>query len=316
MIELVVIVAEPLTREVRRLRLRRPNGGALPPFLPGAHLRVMTPVGEGDGVRCYSLVNPGECDATYEIAVKLETSGQGGSRYMHGLAVGDRIQVGPPRNDFTLLDEPHDAVLIAGGIGITPIYAMAQALQASRRPYMLHYGARSAELMPYRREIEALAGASAHLYFDEGNPDRGMRLPQVLGAHDIHRHAYVCGPRPLIDATLHEAQQLGWPRENVHFELFAPSAPLKGDQSIQVTLTLSGKTLNVAADKSILDAMIDAGCDPLFDCKRGECGMCAVKMLEGVADHRDYALSDEDRADGMVCVCVSRAKTAAIKLLV
>lgn len=313
-IELEVAALEALTPEVRRLVLRRPGGGALAAFQPGAHLPVIAHTDGGAAQRCYSLVNPGASNDSYEIAVKREAKGGGGSRFMHQLRVGDRVWAGAPRNDFTLLDVPHEVVLIAGGIGITPIYAMAQAAQARGWRYQLHYGARSPELMPYRQAIETLAGAAAHFHFDGGDPTRGMSLPQVLGAPGANRHVYVCGPRALIDATLREAGQLGWSREHVHIELFAPSAPVAGDRPIVVSLALSGQTLTVAADQSILDAMLAAGCDPLFDCRRGECGMCAVKLLDGVADHRDYALSDDERAEGKVCICVSRARTEAITL--
>ena len=129
-------------------------------------------------------------------------------------------------------------MLIAGGIGITPILSMARQLQAAGRPYALHYGARSEELMPYRTEIEAVAGAQARLYFDGGDPSRGMQLASMLGALQASRHVYVCGPRALIDATLTEAQQLGWPRSHIHFELAAPAATA-ADRSVTVRLARS-----------------------------------------------------------------------------
>jgi len=306
--------SEALTPEVRRLRLRGAGGQALPPFAAGAHIRVRTPSAGAEPSRCYSLVNSDGDGTAYEIAVKLETGGQGGSRFMHQLAVGDRILAEPPKNDFALHAEPHEALLIAGGIGITPILSMARQLQAAGRPYALHYGARSADLMPYRAEIEAVAGASARLYCDGGDPARGMQLAGVLGAPQASRHAYVCGPRALIDATLSEAARLGWPRSHVHFELFAAPAATAADRSVTVRLARSGLQLDVPAGTSLLDALIAAGRDPLFDCRRGECGMCAVRMLDGEAEHRDYALSDEEHAEGMVCLCVSRARSQSITL--
>lgn len=311
---LELVSAEALTAEVRRLRLCRPDGQALPPFTAGAHIRVHLPDADTEPTRCYSLVNSDGDGLVYEIAVKLETTSRGGSRFMHQLAVGDRIEVDPPKNDFALHDVPHEALLIAGGIGITPILSMARQLQAAGRPYALHYGARSEELMPYRTEIEAVAGAQAHLYFDGGNPSRGMQLASMLGTSQASRHVYVCGPRALIDATLTEAQQLGWPRSHIHFELFSAPAATAADRGVTVHLARSGRQLDVPAGTSILDALIAAGCDPLFDCRRGECGMCAVRMLDGEADHRDYALSDEDHDQGMVCICVSRASSPSITL--
>lgn len=306
--------AEALTPEVRRLRLRSPDGRQLPAFSAGAHIRVHTPGAGGKPTRCYSLVNSDGDGRTYEIAVKLEAAGRGGSRFMHELAPGARIEAEPPKNDFALHAEPHEALLIAGGIGITPILSMARQLQAAGRPYALHFGARSPDLMPYRAEIEAAAGAGARLYFDGGDPARGMQLARVLGAPQASRHVYVCGPRALIDATLAEARRLGWPRSHVHFELFAAPAATAADRGVTVHLARSGRQLDVPAGTSILDALIAAGCDPLFDCRRGECGMCAVRMLDGEAEHRDYALSDEEHAEGMVCLCVSRARSPSITL--
>ncbi|MBV8156327.1 MAG: oxidoreductase [Dyella sp.] len=311
---LELVSAEALTPEVRRLRLRSPDGQALPPFTAGAHIRVHTPSAGAEPTRCYSLVNSDGDGLLYEIAVKLEATGRGGSRFMHQLAVGDRIEVEPPKNDFALHDAPHEAVLIAGGIGITPILSMARQLEAAGRPYALHYGARSADLMPYRMEIEELAGAKAQLYFDGGDPSRGMQLVSVLGAPQASRYVYVCGPRALIDATLDQAQRLGWPRSHIHFELFSAPATTAADQGITVLLARSGRKIDVPAGTSILDALIAAGCDPLFDCRRGECGMCAVRMLDGEAEHRDYALSDEEHTEGMVCICVSRARSQSITL--
>ncbi|MEQ6436914.1 PDR/VanB family oxidoreductase [Comamonas sp. w2-DMI] len=306
--------AEALTPEVRRLRLRSPDGRQLPAFSAGAHIRVHTPGAGGEPTRCYSLVNSDSDGRTYEIAVKLEATGRGGSRFMHQLAAGDRLAADPPKNDFALHAEPHEALLIAGGIGITPILSMARQLQAAGRPYALHYGARSEELMPYRTEIEAVAGAQAHLYFDGGDPSRGMQLASMLGAPQASRHVYVCGPRALIDATLDQAQRLGWPRSHIHFELFAAPAATAADRGVTLHLARSGRQLEVPAGTSILDALIAAGCDPLFDCRRGECGVCAVRMLDGEIEHRDYALSDEEHAEGMVCLCVSRARSPSITL--
>jgi ferredoxin-NADP reductase len=224
------------------------------------------------------------------------------------------VAASAPRDEFGLVGATHEAVLIAGGIGITPILSMARALQARGASYVLHYGARSAEAMAYRPEIETLCASNARLYFDGGVPERGMQLRQVLAEPSPSRHAYICGPKPLVDAALREAQALGWSPSHIHFELFGAAAPATGDQPIRVTLARSGRTIEVAADTSILDAMIEAGCDPMFDCKRGECSVCAHKVLEGVADHRDYVLSDEDKQEGLLCVCVSRARTPHLTL--
>ncbi|WP_120969762.1 PDR/VanB family oxidoreductase [Comamonas sp. lk] len=311
---LELTAAQALTPEVRRLQLRRPDGQRLPAFTAGAHIRVHIPGAGAEPTRCYSLVNSDGDGLIYEIAVKRECAGRGGSQFMHQLAIGQQILVTPPKNDFALHKPPHEALLIAGGIGITPILSMTRHLQATNRPYALHYGARSAAFMPYLQEIEALAGSRAQLYFDDGNPSRGMPLASLLGAPKTSRHVYVCGPRALIDATLAQALHLGWPRSQIHFELFSAPATTAADRGTTIDLARSGRQIDVPAGTSMLDGLIAAGCDPLFDCRRGECGMCAVHMLDGEVEHRDYALSDEQHSEGLVCICVARARSNRITL--
>ncbi|WP_432260495.1 PDR/VanB family oxidoreductase [Cupriavidus sp. TMH.W2] len=310
-LDLVVAQTTPLTAEVRQLILRAADGGALPAFSAGAHLAVcVQPHGTGSAAqRAYSLLNSTAQSGHYEIAVKHEAHGAGGSRFMHALAPGDRLRAGMPKNDFALHAAPHHAVLIAGGIGITPILSMARWLDRAGQPFQLHYAARTPRAMPYRDEAAALGSARATLYFDHGEPSRGMPLEQILGAPAAGRHVYVCGPRPLIDAVVSAARAYHWPAENVHLELFGNTVPQAGDQPCRVVLARSGITLEVPAAQSILDAMIGAGLDPMFDCRRGECGVCAQRVLRGEPDHRDYALSTgQHEVERLMCVCVSRAR--------
>jgi vanillate O-demethylase ferredoxin subunit len=314
LLELEVVDRRLLTADVLALWLRRADHGLLPAAAPGSHLEIDVLIDGRSERRCYSIVNASLTPHAYEIGVKLEVSGKGGSRYMHQLALGARLASSEPRNGFELFDGPHEAILIAGGIGITPILSMVRTLQAREAPYTLHYGARSAQAMAYREEILGHFASRSKLYFDDGVAEAGMKLRDVLGEPSSARHAYVCGPRPLLDATLHEARNLGWDLDHVHFELFGAPSPATGDGPISLTLARSGRIIEVAADASILDAMIEAGCDPMFDCKRGECSVCALKVLDGIADHRDYVLSEEDRLQGLLCVCVSRARTPQLTL--
>jgi ferredoxin-NADP reductase len=335
-LELVVADTVSLTAEIRSLTLKAADGGPLPAFSAGAHVvfKVDLADRETDGAaaapapapapvaatsrfaeRSYSLINNTEQSVHYEIAVKLESAGAGGSRFMHALAPGARIRAKLPKNDFALCDGPHEAVLIAGGIGITPILSMTRALSARGTEYCLHYASRTPETMAYRSAVSHVCGERATLYFDYGDPSQGMPLAKVIGPPAPYRHLYVCGPRPLIDAVIATARELKWPASQVHFELFATPAPQTGDRPFRVVLQRSGLTLEVPAEKTILDAMIDAGIDPMFDCKRGECSVCAVRVLSGTPDHRDYALSDDDRdQDHLMCVCVSRAREGELVL--
>ena len=314
-IELELVASRSLTAEIKHLVLRRPGRETLPPFEAGAHIDFRVDLASGaKDFRSYSLINSEGDPCHFEIAVKREADGRGGSRFMHALQVGDRVVCTPPGNQFALVQEPHHALLIAGGIGITPILSMARTLQARGIEFDLHYGARQPDLMAFRDDVMQATGNRAGLYFDQGPAPRAMDLPRMLRAPDAARHVYVCGPKPLLDAVRLLASELGWPEHHVHFEVFGAVAQA-GDQPLTVMLQQSGRTLQVPARQSILDAMIEAGLDPIFDCKRGECGTCAVKVLSGTPDHRDYALSNSDREDDrLMCTCVSRCTSTTLTL--
>lgn len=303
---------DPLTPAIRRLHLVAADGSALPAGEPGAHIGIHVPLGERTQRRAYSLVNASDAGNHYEIAVLHEPAGDGGSRWLHARVVGDEFDVDPPRNDFPLAAGARRHLLIAGGIGITPILAMAGALGASNQAFALHYVARDVASMAYHDEVAAIR--CARLWFDGGDPRRGLPLAEVIGAPDAGTHLYVCGPSGLITATLDTARQLGWPDSALHSERFAASPPPAADAAFEVRLAASGRVLAVAADASILDAMIAAGLDPLYDCRRGDCGVCTVQLLDGDPDHRDICLTDDEHARGSFCPCVSRANSACLVL--
>jgi vanillate O-demethylase ferredoxin subunit len=323
--ELEISAIDTPTPLIRAFELRAPDGRPLPAFAPGAHLQVHIP-GLHDP-RCYSLmVLTTEATAFtapthYRLGVRREQPSQGGSRYMHELAVGDRITVSGPKNEFPL-HEPAPGegpvALIAGGIGITPIASMAAALKRDGRPFVLHYSGRSRDQLAFVDALAALAGEALVVHADD-EPDTCLDLAALLdglrptGHH--YSHLYVCGPKGLIDATIALAHARGWPRERVHFELFTSAAPVAGDQAFEVELRQSGRVFTIPPDKTILEVLEEAGCDPLYDCKRGECGVCSTTVLEGVPDHRDYFLTDDEKAEGkLIQICISRAKTPRLVL--
>lgn len=320
-LELTVSAIRAESPLIRSLQLCATPGGPLPAYSPGSHLQVRIP-GLSD-TRNYSLINvePSEqgfqAPQHYRLGVRLEESSSGGSRFMHSLAVGDRITVLGPKNDFPLhAREPGEApiVLIAGGIGITPIAAMASALQATGRPWVLHYSGRSRDQLAFVAELATLACAALHLHADD-DPTSRLDLAALLDGLAPEQHLYVCGPKGMIDAVIEGAKTRGWPADRIHFELFTTAAPVSGDQAFEVELRQSGKTLTVPADKTILEVLESAGCDPMYDCKRGECGVCTATVLEGTPDHRDYFLSDTEKASGkMIQICISRAKSARLVL--
>jgi ferredoxin-NADP reductase len=299
---------ETLTPRVRKLVLGLADGAPLPAYEAGAHIELHVPgtANAGPLHRAYSLVRPSAGAKALEIAVQLEENGSGGSRWVHSLQSGDTLTANPPRNLFPLQGQQQRPLLLAAGIGITPILCMALELERQGLAHEMHYVARSRELAAYAGEVEALAGATC--WFDEGDPSRGIPLPTVIGPPIAERHLHVCGPKPFIAAVLDTARQLGWPEEQLHCELFTGALAAQGDRAFEVELKDSGLTLSVAADQTILEAMESAGLDPLFDCRRGDCGICVARVLGGDADHRDICLSAREHEAGNFCICVSRAR--------
>lgn len=318
-LQLRVTETEDLTSQIRKIVLKQAEGLPLPAAKPGAHIRVHIG-GAADDTRAYSLLmlNDHSTDAAthlqYEIAVKREDAGSGGSRYMHALNVGDTLVCDRPRHDFKL--EPADqtcAVLLAGGIGITPIFAMAGALSREGRPFHLHYAGRDRSQMALLNELAVIAGENLKIHLDQ--QDSQLDINAILRSMHADQHLYVCGPAGLLDTVLAMAKQAGLPATQVHFELFSNPAASASTDSFQVRLAQSGKTYVIPPGKSILQVLQDHGEDPLCDCCRGECGVCQVGVLEGEPDHRDYVLSDAEKAQGkLMHICVSRSKTPMLVL--
>ena len=320
-LHLVVTHIHAETALIRRLQLASADGSALPPAASGAHLQLTVP-----GLhqhRCYSLVQatPEQASASapthYTLAVRREEPSSGGSLWMHGLQVGDTLFASAPKNDFALhpaLPDEAPVLLLAGGIGITPLISHAAALQAAGRAFALHYSGRSREQLALLPELQALCGNALHLHADD-EPATRLDLDALLASASAQQHLYVCGPKGLIDAVIATTAARGWARERVHFELFTQAAAHAGDSAFEVELRQSGQVLQVPADKTILEVLEDAGLDPMFDCRRGECGVCQCAVLEGVPDHRDYFLSDSERAAGkLIQTCISRALTPRLVL--
>ncbi|WP_038202624.1 PDR/VanB family oxidoreductase [Xenophilus azovorans] len=311
-----VVAADALNPLIRRFTLRAVDGAPLPGFTAGAHVRVQVELPDGaSDWRHYSLVNThagadtGAPQPHYTIAVRREDEGRGGSRWMHALQAGQRIEIEPPKNDFPLGAHAGCAVLVAGGIGITPLASMAAARRAAGLPVRMLYAGRSRALMAFLPELQALLGESLAVHADEERQGAPLDVAALLDGCAAEDQLYVCGPRAMLDAVLAAADARAWPRERVHFELFTAPVAAAGDQPIELVLAQSGQQLTVPAGQSILDCLIEHGCDPLFDCKRGECGVCSAAVVEGEPEHRDYFLSDAEKAGGKVMqICVSRAK--------
>jgi vanillate O-demethylase ferredoxin subunit len=262
------------------------------------------------------------CEGTprrYEIAVARDAASRGGSRHIHDtLRVGEVLQIGAPRNLFPLVEEASLSVLIAGGIGITPLFAMVQRLEALGRAWALHYAARERGCAAYLSEIERLSEVSTegklHVYFDGEPGGQRLDIATVLRETPGDAHVYCCGPQSMLDAF--EAAAVGRRAENMHLERFAPAAqPEGGSHAFTVVLAQSGQSFEVPADQSILDVLLENSIEVPFGCMQGTCGVCETRVLGGTPDHRDHLLSAEARATGQsMLICCSRSATPLLTL--
>jgi phthalate 4,5-dioxygenase reductase subunit len=286
--------------------------GDLPAFTAGSHILVRAPNGIS---RRYSLCNDPADRSRYLIAVKRDAAGRGGSVSMaEDATAGDELLVSPPLNHFPLDHEAASHVLIAGGIGITPILAMIHELKAKGSDLKLIYCSRSPETTAFLEDlsIPALAGRVL-VHHDHGDRERSLAIGPLMADRPEGAHVYCCGPRPLMqavrDATKH------WPSSAIHFEDFGTSVTTApgGDQPFLVRLAKSGRTLEVLPGISILEALRRDGLVVPSSCESGTCGACRTTLLDGVADHRDFVLDDDEQDDAII-ICVSRAKSGTLTL--
>ena len=305
------------TSNVKSYVLKGANGTALPTFTAGAHIDVMVTLEDGSAdKRSYSLASDPTDTTAYTLGVLREAQGKGGSAWMHDtLAEGQVVEASNPKNHFPLDDDAEVSLLIAGGIGVTPILAMARSLSAKGASFSMHYAARAPEEMAFKTEVESVCGENGHLYFDGGDPTKGIDLKELLGHRPAGLHLYVCGPGGLIEAVRSTATEQGWPENTVHFEVFKPEELSGQDAALEVVLSQTGKTYSVPADETILDVLLNDGIDIDYDCKMGICGLCAVKVVDGEPDHRDYVLTEDEReGEKLFCPCISRGKGGSITL--
>jgi ferredoxin-NADP reductase len=313
--EVVVSRTEALTSRIREFVLARTNGAPMPGWSAGAHIDVHLP---DVGRRSYSLIETAspraaaEHPVSYRIAVLQEAKSRGGSTYMHGLKTGDHLTISQPANNFPLRTGAGEVTLVAGGIGVTPLLSMACELAAAKRPFSFHYAGRSRSELAFLRETEQLASAIIHADDEAG---RLFDLEGLMNRLAPEVPLYLCGPLPMIEAAIALAKRMNWPQGRLHFEIFTAPEEKAGDAAFEVELKNSGRVYEIPAGKTILDVLLEAGEDPLHDCKRGDCGICQTTVIEGTPDHRDYILSESEKASNKVMqICVSRAKTKRLVL--
>lgn len=284
------------------------DGGSFPAFAAGAHIDLHLPNGL---VRQYSLCNPQQERHRYVVGIKRDPASRGGSSYVHDqLKVGATLQVSAPRNHFALHEEASHTVLIAGGIGVTPVACMVARLRALRASFELHYSVRRREEAAF---LDALAGPELHLHVDAENGNEPLPLADILARAPLQAHLYCCGPAPMLDAF--EAACAGRPADHVHLERFAATAPLAAEGGFTVQLARAGRSVFVARGCTILDTLRQQGIAVQASCEQGVCGSCETRVLSGRPDHRDSLLSDDEKAANQVMmVCCSGSKDPVLVL--
>jgi vanillate O-demethylase ferredoxin subunit len=299
------------------LELVRADGGALPAFEAGAHVDVHLPNGL---VRQYSIASAPAQTARYVLCVRRETASRGGSAFVHErLRVGDRLRISPPRNLFALRDGRHH-VLVAGGIGITPLMAMAHDLRAAGCSFELHYYARSLGEIAFRRLLQAGLGQGAvHLHCADEGRDARQLLPDVLAHGDAAHHLYLCGPVAFMDHISAAAQARGWPADNIHSEAFAPvvvtAEAAAGEVGFEVQLASSGQVFAIAPGRTIAAVLAEAGVPISLSCEMGMCGACLTDVVEGIPDHRDTVQSEQEKTSNrQMTLCCSRSHSPRLTL--
>ncbi|MBR0565052.1 oxidoreductase [Azoarcus sp. L1K30] len=291
------------------------GGAPLPSFSAGAHIDVHLPNGI---VRQYSLCNdPGECHR-YLIAVLRDPASRGGSTAMHDrVHEGDVLQISAPKNHFPLVHEARRSLLLAGGIGVTPILCMAERLALSGAEFDMHYCTRAPERTAFLNRIRLSAFAPrVHLHFDDGPSDQRFDLAATLAGPQPGVHLYVCGPKGFMDAVLASARAQGWPEHQLHYEFFAAEVQTSAtDTAFEVRLASSGRTIAVGAGQTVTAALAAAGVDVPTSCEQGVCGTCLTRVLAGEPEHRDaYLTPEEQAANDQFLPCCSRARSPLLVL--
>ena len=316
--KLRVVAADTLARgpDIVRIRLAAADGAALPSWTPGAHIDIEC--GDTGLSRQYSLCGDLQDPHHWEVAVQHDAASRGGSAWIHRWAcVGATLRVRGPRNHFALDEErPQRLILIGGGIGITPVMAMAQRARAIGRDYVLHYSAASRARAAYVTELQALHGDRLKLHVS----DEGGRcdFAAQLSTPQAGAHIYACGPQRLLDALQHAVARAGWPADALHVEHFENNAPKLDpahERAFEVELRTAGLALHVPADRTVLEVLHAHNVDVQCDCEEGLCGSCEVAVAGGDIEHRDSVLSPAERARGdRMMACCSRARSGNLVL--
>jgi vanillate O-demethylase ferredoxin subunit len=315
MLQVVVARKAVEALDIASFELIAADGGALPAFSAGAHVEVQLP---GGLVRPYSLCNDPAESHRYLLGVLRDAASRGGSAAMHdAVQPGQRLQISAPRNRFPLAEGATRSLLLAGGIGITPLLSMAERLAATGAAFELHHCTRSPARTPFVDRLrDARFAERVHWHFDDGDAAQTLDLAALLGTPRPGEHVYACGPAGFMAAVLEAARAAGWPEAQLHSEFFA-AAPLAadGDAGFEVQLARSGRVVAVPPGLSVVAALAAAGVELLTSCGQGVCGTCLTRVLAGQPEHRDQYLTPEEQAAGdQFLPCCSRARSPRLVL--
>jgi ferredoxin-NADP reductase len=308
-LSLRVTEIEQLSPTLRRLVLEPADGGLLPVASAGAHISLSLESADGALIRnSYSLVSGHGAGDRYELIVRRVARSRGGSRHVHErLAVGSVVEATVPHNLFPLLSHARKHLLIGGGIGVTPLLSFLPVLRADKARLELHQIATLDEAPLFEALLGAHAGDDVHVHAGRDALD----ITALLARQPLGTHVYVCGPAELMDRVEAMAAELGWPPSSVHREDFGAS----GGAPFVVRLAGNGREIAVGAGQTMLAALEAAGVPAPSLCRGGVCGECLTRVIEGMPEHRDHFLTDEEKASGaLVMPCVSRAKTGMLVL--
>lgn len=318
LIDVVVQEAKTVAEGIRSFELRPVDGGELPPFTAGAHIDLHLPNGL---VRNYSLVNSPAERHRYVIAVSLDRDSKGGSKYLHEHDLeGATLKISAPRNNFPLVEDGKPKVMIAGGIGITPLYAMIQRMEEIGEEWLLYYGARTRAAAAFREELEVLEAKRPRRILFNFDDEAGemLNVMAIAARVPLECHLYCCGPAPMLEAfNIVTANRMP---DMVHVEYF--SAPTGGAGSgsddaaadlpevFTVEIAGTGQSFEIQRGQSILHVLMENGINAASSCQEGCCGTCLVRVLEGIPDHKDFVLSPADKAaNKLMTICVSGSKS-------
>lgn len=311
-LDVIISRRDMLADGIIGLELKSVDGSPLPPFGAGAHIDVHVSPGL---IRQYSICNDPAEHECYRLGILQAPNSRGGSTEIHRSFIEGRwIKIGMPRNNFRLAGGGGKTVLLAGGIGITPLLSMALHLKQKGSPFHLHYCGRSRSRTAFLEELHDKLASHATVYFDDGPKEQHFSAQKITCAPAPETHAYVCGPQGFMDWVIGELRQLGWAESNIHTEYFNASVDSSGG-SFQVIAKRSGAIFEIPTGKTIAEVLIANGIDVPLSCEQGVCGTCLTKVLSGVPDHRDiFQTKAEKAANGCMALCCSRALTATIEL--